>query len=265
MLNQVKTVVINKSRTPFRLAYGRGQALTLAPNKEQTFDFDLMSTLDRTAKKSLQTAVNRGILVVTTKIISEDKMITIDGSDIKVSSYVPEEPKAVTPIKKMATPKATEPATDTFIGGRSGGIANKSEDRFKAAFGVSTESQVDELIESVTVPADGRLEKTAAAVPLKKVNTKAEDTVSVFKAEVADKEAVEKKEEKAEQLTILTIDEQLEITKYLSGKDYNIVYAWLEESYKDIFPKKLTKAAVRKCRTYEELMEAIERVKILDE
>lgn len=264
MLNQVKTVVINKSRTPFRLAYGRGQALTFTPNKEQTFDFDLMSTLDRTAKKSLQTAVNRGILVVTTKIISEDKMITIDGSDIKVSSYVPEEPKAVAPIKKVATPKATEPATDTFIGGRSGGIANKSEDRFKAAFGVSTESQVDELIESVPVPSDGKLEKTAAAVPLKKVNTKAEDTVSVFKSEVADKEAVEKKE-KAEQLTILTIDEQLEITKYLSGKDYNIVYAWLEENYKDIFSKKLTKAAVRKCRTYEELMEAIERVKMLDE
>lgn len=273
MLNQVKTVVINKSRTPFRLAYSRGKTATFQPGKEQTFDFDLMSTLDRTAKNALQTAVNRGILVVTTKIISEGTMITIAGKDIQLSPYVPPAPKEAAPIKKKekSAGVSAELPTDNYIGGRSGGVAGRSEERFKAAFGVHTESQMESLVEDVVVPANGKLEKKASVVPLKKVNTNAEDTVSVFKSEVADKEAIaEPEQEPAETETkavnAADIDEQLEITKYLGEKDYNIVYAWLEEHYKDVFPKKLTKAAVKKCRTYEELMEAIERVKaVLDE
>lgn len=260
MLNQVKTVVVNKSRTPFKLAYGRGQTLVFTPGKERVLDFDLTSTLDRTAKQTLQTAVNRGTLTVTTKVIADATMITIDGGSINLSPYVQEAPKLITTTvkKKAESEKAITviPEEDTYIGGKSGGIANKSEERFKAAFGVSTESQMDSLVENITVPANGKLEKTAAVVPLKKINTKAEDTVSVFKSEVADKEAAE--EEKKD--TNVDLAEQLEITKYLGEKDYSIVYAWLEEHYGDLFPKKLTKATVRKCRTYDELIEAILRV-----
>lgn len=267
MLNQVKTTVINKSRTPFKLSYNRGLKAIFLPGKEVTFDFDLMSTLDRTAKNALQTAVNRGTLVVSTKIVSADTVITIDGTNVSFSRYVPEKPKHISaPVKKQQkdTTITAKNSPDNYIGGMSAGIANSREAKFKAAFGVTTESNMDNLIEDITVPANGKLEKKASVVPIKKVDTNAKDTVSIFKSEIADKEAVEKEAEEAE--SAANIDEQLEITKYLGEKDYSIVYVWLEEHYSSIFPKKLTKTAVRKCRTYDELMEAIERVNmILDE
>lgn len=250
MANTVRTVITNKSKTPYLINAGRSRKVSIRGGETVTLPYDLFSFLNRTEKNGCAAATKRGILDIKTEVVTPENTIVIsqEGSiNIRTGA---EEPEKTSKHTSMIDPSFTPPKDEKHLEFNTSGsgtvIADKSK-ALAATGGVRTESASDPRIKDVIIK-NGKLEpaNTVNVMGGGHNNLPKADTVNVFTVDKPieiEKEAATEPEEQA--------DEE-KVDEWISNKDFSMLYAWLTDNYPEQFAA-TTKTAIRKCKTYKDL------------
>lgn len=261
MANTVRTTITNKRRTPYTVNTGRNRKISIRGGETVTLPYDLFSFLSRTDKNEYTLATQRGILDISTEVVTPENTIVIsqEGSiNIHSGTEEPEKTtKHVDMISSSFVPPKDEKRTEFNTSGSGTIIADKSK-ALAATGGVRTESANEPRIKDVVIK-NGKLEpaNTVNVMGGGHNNLPKADTVNVFtvdkpiEIEKEDGEKTEKIPEEAVENGV-TPPEQEMVEGWLSKKDFNMLYAWLTDNYPEQFAA-TTKVAIRKCKTYKDL------------
>lgn len=230
---KVQTKITNNGKAPYTFSGLRGKRTSIKGGETVTFPYDLFSVVSRMDAKEIEKAAVKGILDVQTEVVTDKNILTITpNGNVNIGIEVPEIPaSAPHPRALPKRQKAERPDMNAS------GVVVAKRSAAMESLGASTKSNLDGKIKDVIVK-NGKAEEMPS-----------QETHSIGAPAPASNIAVEAHNVFAGKEEISEIDK---INAWLQEKDYNAVFDWLKENYPEEFAQ-TTKAAVRKCKTFEDL------------
>lgn len=231
---KVQTKITNNGKSAYTFTGLRGKRTSIKGGETVTFPYDLFSVLSRMDAKELESAAVKGILDVQTEVVTDKNVLTITSNgNVNIGIEVPEAPALKQPEarplpKRQKTERPDMSASGVVVAKRSAAMES---------LGASTKSNLDGKIKDVVVK-NGKTEEMPS-----------QETHSIGAPAPVSNIAVEAHNVFAGKTEVSEINK---INAWLQEKDYNAVFDWLKENYPEEFAQ-TTKAAVRKCKTFEDL------------
>ena len=244
MALKVQTLITNKNRTPYTAVTAKGRRVTIRGGETIKLPYDLFSVIGSMEQREYTRLIAKGLIEVKTEVTTDENVLTIaPGGEIKIGAAAEE------PVKEAKKPQLKQtsdrPKADMSANGV---IASKGAEKLAMGLGAATESVAAAHIKEVEIK-DGKVSDIhTPGIPVTKnppqpVEEKAINIFPNGTAEVTEMNSIKAKEQE---------DTATLVNTWLKEKDYNMLYAWLNDNYPKEFAD-TTKTAVKKCKTFEDL------------
>lgn len=288
MSTTVKTVIKNNGRGNQHLVFAKGKDCKIRSGETVVLDYDVWSFVTKSIRNRLEYDMKRGILDITTKVLTGNTSVTMDGNgSVSMKEGIDEEFKE-TVKEKLPPVDSKSPLKEVKNETLESTVATKSKETMEKSMGATativgveedkTEVIGDEGINAHTNNIMGASKKETAkvenvytAAPVTETKETSETTVEEVKTVEAKEEAKTETSEKdkeepatedkdkeetasEEQKETSTVVEDAELANYIDNlyavKDYKTILTQLEQRFPEI---EFAKATIRKCVSFEDL------------
>ena len=239
---KIQTKITNQGRTPFQFNGPKGARITVKGGQVINLPYDIYSILNKIDIRELEKGIKKGILKVETDVFTDQSVLKVTPSGVisidLAKAEAAAEPETVK-VPHNAIPEGfnNKPAAKPNLGA-TGTVVTRGSAALKS-IGASTRSDLDGKIVDLVIK-NGKAENMGgqgSVIGAPQIDRQmAVDSHNVFNKEEAENEA----------------SAMQQVTTWLQNKEYSAVFEWLTKNYPDEFAN-TTKAAVRKCKTFEDL------------